>query len=50
LAAALERVLADGQLRDRLARAARQHVLARHDLDRIAEEYLDLFRELVGHD
>lgn len=45
-AAALARVLEDAPLRQRLATAARQRVADRHDLDRIARDYLDLFAEL----
>lgn len=46
LAAALARVLEDTLLRLRLSQAARQRVVERHDLDRIAREYLELFAEL----
>jgi glycosyltransferase involved in cell wall biosynthesis len=45
-AAALVRVLEDAALRNRLATAARQRVVERHDLDRVARDYLELFAEL----
>lgn len=47
LAAALARVLEDGNLRRRLATAAREHVVAAYDLDKIAADFLALFRELL---
>jgi glycogen synthase len=47
-AAALTRVLEDAALRNRLATAARQRVVERHDLDRVARDYLELFAELRG--
>lgn len=46
LAAALERVLTDEPLRRRLADAARQQVVERHDLDRIACELADRLAQL----
>lgn len=48
LAAALARVLEDGELRRRLAIAAREHVVAVHDLEKTAGDFLKLFRELLG--
>ena len=48
LAATLERLFTDALLRQRLAAAARQRVVERHSLDRIAKEYLELFEELLG--
>jgi len=47
-AAALTRVLEDAALRNRLATAARQRVVERHDLARVARDYLELFAELRG--
>ncbi len=46
-ATTLARVLEDVSLRQRLSQAARQRVLERHDLDRIARDYLELFAELL---
>jgi glycosyltransferase involved in cell wall biosynthesis len=48
LADALSQVLGDAVLRTRLARAARDHVVAHHQLDDVARRYLDLFAEMVG--
>jgi glycosyltransferase involved in cell wall biosynthesis len=48
LAAALARVLEDAELRRRLAAAAREHIVAGYRLDKIARDYLALFRELVA--
>lgn len=48
LAAALKRVLHDGDLRRRLAAAARQRVESKHDLARVANWYLTLFDELTS--
>jgi L-malate glycosyltransferase len=48
LAAALARVLEDAGLRRRLAAAAREHIVAGYRLDKIARDYLALFRELVA--
>ncbi|HVX61363.1 MAG TPA: glycosyltransferase family 4 protein [Pirellulales bacterium] len=46
-ATTLARVLEDVSLRQRLSQAARQRVIERHDLDRIARDYLELFAELL---
>ena len=46
LAGVLARVLSDAPLRRRLARAAREHVEKRHDLDRIAAGLVELFQNL----
>lgn len=48
LSAALARVLEDGDLRRQLAAAAREHVVAAYDLDKIAADFLALFRELLS--
>lgn len=48
LAAALTRVLEDAGLRRRLAQAAREHVVADYDLNKIADNFLALFRELLA--
>lgn len=47
LAAALTRLLEDRGHCARLAASARQYVVERHDLDKIARDYLELFRELA---
>ena len=47
LAAALATLFADAPLRHRLASAARQRVVERHSLDRVAKEYVKLFEELL---
>lgn len=46
LADALTRVLVDQPLRERLSSAARQHVVAQHDLNKIAAELIDLLDQL----
>jgi glycogen(starch) synthase len=46
LAEALCRVLADQSLRRRLSAAARQHVVAHHDLNQIAAELIDLVGQI----
>lgn len=46
-ATTLARVLEDAPLRQRLSQAARERVVERHDLDRIARDYLELFAELL---
>jgi glycosyltransferase involved in cell wall biosynthesis len=48
LAAALDRVLQDAALRRRLAAAARAHVEAHHDLDRIARRFVEEFELLTA--
>jgi L-malate glycosyltransferase len=48
LAAALARVLEDVALRQRLSHAARQRVVERNNLDRIAAQYIELFESLRG--
>jgi len=48
LAAALTHLFADAPLRHRLAAAARQRVVERHDLDRVAREYVAWFEELLA--
>lgn len=48
LAAALARVLEDAEVRRRMATAAREHVVATYDLDKIAADFLALFRELLA--
>lgn len=48
LAATLARALEDAPLRRRLSAAARAHVAARHDLDRVAENILGEFEELAA--
>jgi len=47
-AAALTRLLADVPLRHRLAAAARQRVVERHSLERVARDYVLLFEELLA--
>lgn len=46
-ASALACALEDAPLRRRLSQAARERVVERHDLDRIAREYLELFASLA---
>gem|GEM_PF-1366242 len=46
LAGALERVLSDRALRERLGQAGRQHVETNYDLDQVATRHLELFRRL----
>jgi len=49
LAAAMTRLFADDPLRNRLAAAARQRVVERHSLDRVARQYVVLFEELLAN-
>jgi len=48
IAQALERLLTDRDLRDRMARAARASVVDRFGLDRLASELMGKYREVVG--
>lgn len=48
LAACLSRVLEDAALRRQLAAAARAHVEAHHDLDRIARQFVEEFERLLA--
>ncbi|NKI41671.1 glycosyltransferase family 4 protein [Streptomyces physcomitrii] len=48
LARAAVGVLTDARLRDALALAGRRHVLSSHDVRRTAEQFADLYRELLG--
>ncbi|QKW07424.1 glycosyltransferase family 4 protein [Streptomyces sp. NA04227] len=48
LARAVVGVLADARLRDALALAGRRHVLRSHDVRRTAEQFAELYRELLG--
>jgi glycosyltransferase involved in cell wall biosynthesis len=46
LAEAIDRLLSDPELRDRLARAARETIETRFTLDRTSQELFDLFQRL----
>jgi glycosyltransferase involved in cell wall biosynthesis len=46
LADAIDRLLLDPELRDRLARAARETIETRFTLDRTSRELFDLFQRL----
>jgi len=46
----LARLLADGSLRRELGRAARERVRDRYSAERMAQEYLNFYRELAGAD
>lgn len=48
LAGALERLLADAELRGRMGSAAREHVRRRFDLEGIVERFERLYRTLAG--
>ncbi len=48
IARALERLLSDRDLRDRMARAARASVVDRFGLDRVAFELMERYREAAG--
>jgi glycosyltransferase involved in cell wall biosynthesis len=48
LVAVLERLAADGGLRDRMAAAALEYVRREHDLDRAADRYVGTLEEAVG--
>jgi glycosyltransferase involved in cell wall biosynthesis len=49
LAAALGRVLRDGELRGRLGATGRERVLARHELERCADLYADTYARAARH-
>jgi glycosyltransferase involved in cell wall biosynthesis len=48
IAQALERLLSDRDLRDRMARSARSSVVARFGIDRVVSELMERYREIAG--
>jgi glycosyltransferase involved in cell wall biosynthesis len=47
-ATAVARLIVDGQLAHRLGRAGRQHVTSRFSLERVAAQYVQLYRRVMG--
>lgn len=47
LADAMQRLAEDGELRERLANAARQEIENRYAMSEVADRYADLYRELI---
>ncbi|HXR30672.1 MAG TPA: glycosyltransferase [Solirubrobacterales bacterium] len=48
IAAALERLIEDAELRRRLGEGARRHALTQHDLEKSVEGHLDVVGEVLG--
>jgi len=48
IAQALERLLSDRELRDRMARSARASVVGRFGIDRVVTELMERYREVAG--